>query len=751
MGLRLLTLLLLFLPVVALGSQVEGTLLDVKQRPLVRKVLEVLHAHDGTVAARHKSGPGGRFTLELLPGRYLLRVGHPESCAGHEDAVAVEVKEAEDVAGLQVVLRRCVSVTGHAFGLDGAPLAHGTVTMRWKGLPEPRWTATTDEAGRFVLPRAPQGQVEVFLKDAAGTELMSETRMSVPRQLEVRARRAHRVLVRGPDGAPLPEAVVALVPEPRHGVTLEALTDARGFVGLPTQLPGRYRLLAYWEQEDQFFRYVWKDVALGPENEAVPPELSFAERPSSGTLSGRALSADMHPVANATVTAIQSFPSVPLDDGFLRDSAYPLESATTRTDDEGRFTLRDLREGEYRLVVEHPAGIDTSLRARTGGSAAELVLPPACAKSVSGRVVDTRGKPITGFQVDHQESADPAGRFTHRGGCHILIAANGFMPRWVSLPASSLAHVELPDIELQPGRNLVGRLVHPDGKPAAEHGLVMSWTGDIWPPGQQSTDAAGRFSVGPAPVDTEVVLEAPAAGQVPRYRIPPGAKGELTLRLPRLDSRLSVRGTSENSRPLKGIHVTARSRAGSFSASANDSDRVLLRVPPGTYEVRVSEETERDEAWDGVPHRFTPLKVQVSRKGTATLVARAARGSGALRVLLQRPSHYDDVYVLPGVHPWPSHISTLDSSMERLEADTIVDTRVEVGAPREVSIFSHRALSDFTGLPPGRYTVFATNSYGLGGTIGRSTLFREVIEVDGKQRQLVQVRFEGEDLRELPW
>ncbi|MCP3135906.1 carboxypeptidase-like regulatory domain-containing protein [Pyxidicoccus xibeiensis] len=731
---------LLLLPAVALGSQVEGTLLDVKGQALAGTTLEVVRAQDGEVTARPRSGPEGRFRVELPPGRYLLRIRHPERCAPSAADAELELRDDEDLAALSVLLRRCVRVTGRAFGLDGAPLARGKVTLRWRASLEPPRTASTDEAGRFVFERAPQGQVQVFLRDEAGEELLSQTRLSALRALEVRAHRVLRFLVRGPGGAPLPEVDFSLVPEPRDGVTLEAKTDARGLVGLPAHAQGRYRLLASWEQEDQFLRYVWKDVELKPEAMATPLELSFAERPSSAILSGRVRKSDHRPAVNAEVTALQLFPSFPLDDDFPRGTAYPRESATTRTDSEGRFTLRDLRPGEYRLSVTHPEGFG-EVEALTDAPA-DVLLPALCPKSVSGRVVDASGLPVPRFRLMSQQVEDSEGRFRHEHlGCHFYVEANGFQPRWVSVPASPLGQVEVPDIALQPARDLVGRLLHPDGTPATARTLTATWRGETWHVDTKPTDAAGRFSVGPLPVDAEVVLEAPGKDHVARFRIPPGRQDALALRLPRLSARLDVRVHST----LEEFHVTAEGAQGTFSASGKRSDRVLLRVAPGRYDVWVSGTPDPKGARAGVPHRFAPQQVHVAAGGTATLAAHPTQGAGALRVVLARPSHYDDVYVFPGVHPWPDNLDAFGPRKGQLEADTPVDESRSVDDAPWISIIFYRAQSDFTGLAPGTYTVFATNSYG--GDQGRTEVFRKVVEVDGSQRRVVLVRFHGEDSR----
>ena len=738
---------LLLLPAVALGSRVSGTVVDVKGKPFADAAVDVVEPAGVKVVARGKADAEGQFRFDLPPGSYQLQVKTPELCSTHARALAV--KEDEDAA-LPLRLPRCVRVTGRAWGEEGTPLARGTVTLHWLRFEGPDQTATLDAEGRFHFARVPQGAVRVFLKDGKGRELLPTVRLTAPRELEVRGERMLQVLIGGPTGAPLTGAELLLVPERRDGINLRRRTDERGLAGVPVPPPGRYRLLVSWEEEQgRFLRYVWRDVELKADADPPNLSLSFAERPALATLSGTVRGPDGLPIPNVEVTAVQRFPSVPLDDDFLRDRTYPVESATLRTDANGNFTLSDLREGEYALTVESPRARVTVL-AKTGGPPTQISLVPECAESASGRVVDEQGAPVQRFNVSQTPVEDSKGRFHVQRDCSPLIEADGFLPRRVVVPASPLQQVTLPDVVLVRGRQLVGRVVHPDGTPEVGYTLTAYWKGVLLPPESKPSDTRGRFSLGAVPRDTEVLLKSESENRLLLQRVPPNLKGEVLFRLPALDARLHVRALSADGSPLAGVEVIAENATGTFKGRTKDAAGVSLKLPAGTYDVRGVDDARREGPHGGISARFAPLKVQVPAKGTTPLEVRATQGTGTLRVLMPRGTHYDDVYVFPGVQPWPGDFIDLDRMGGRLAQDVAQDYTRIVGGNRELSFLFYTVLADFSALVPGRYTVFAKDSYG--GTVGRSKLFRQVIDVvEGPKRQVIQVRFEGPEVRELPW
>jgi hypothetical protein len=138
-----------------------------------------------------------------------------------------------------------------------------------------------------------------------------------------------------------------------------------------------------------------------------------------------------------------------------------------------------------------------------------------------------------------------------------------------------------------------------------------------------------------------------------------------------------------------------------------------------------------------------PASAQVPAQGAVELRA-PPRGLGRLRVLLPKPSHYESIYVVPGAHDWPNSGQELSRHLASpLAADAQVDVRVQ----RRIPLIGYTSQNDFSELEPGPYTVFAMNPYDDG---PRLLLFRKVVHLQGPERQVVQVRFEGEDTRRMP-
>jgi hypothetical protein len=558
-----------------------------------------------------------------------------------------------------------------------------------------------------------------------------------PGGLEPRAEHALQAVVLGPEGQPLVGAFVVLVPESVPQANLERQTDSQGRANFAAA-DGRYRLLAFWQAKNQFARYVWLDLEVASSPAVPRVELRFPPLPS-GTISGQVLSADGVPAAGAKVEAVERFSSLPLDGDLLRNTAYPRESASTRADAEGRFTLRNLREGEYVVSLEHKLGYGEVL-ARAGAPSAEMKLRSSrCAKKATGRVVDERGVPVRDFEVGPEHFKDPRGRFTIKGACAIYIRAKGFLQRYVPLPRPVPERLELGDIVLERGRLLSGHVERSDGKPVVGLSLAV---GSL----EARTDKSGRFAVGPVSATGDVLVKLEEEGNLLLQRARPGEQGELTVRLPPGGSRLEVHVLGGEGRSMTPMQVTAEGTWGLLSRLTDSSGHALLSVPPGRHEVRITKKPGRSsERTQVVPLRFPATTVQVPEQGTLRLELSPARGAGRLRVLLPRPTHYPDVHVVPGAQPWPTD---QDSWLRVLQHALAADAKADIWAQSELPLIYYEVLNDFSELVPGPYTVFVTNSYG--GEEG-IPLFRQVIEVTGSGRQVVQVRFEGDNTRVLHW
>ncbi|WP_229908569.1 carboxypeptidase-like regulatory domain-containing protein [Comamonas sp. JC664] len=552
-----------------------------------------------------------------------------------------------------------------------------------------------------------------------------------------------RVRTFGPDGAPLARAWVRLIPEPLHGINLEQTAGRDGTASLRPRSPGRYRVIAYWEEEDRFSRYVWQDIELRTTPSTHHVELRFPS-PAAAQLSGRVLALNGQPLPQAEVTVVQQFPSVPLQEQhFLRNTAYPTERAVTRTDAEGHFQFGLQREGEYRLEVAHPKGHGTAAVA-TGAMQVEVRTVNPCPDSISGRVIDEQGKPVPRFVIAGESFNHPEGRFQSERGCSAYVEAEGFVSHLMKPQANQDGHLHLPDIVLQRGRLLEGLVLKSDGQPAGDAQVGVTWPSDAFLDRSAYTDGNGRFSLGRVPTSQELRTVVTRPGKVLQQRHPPGSSKKLTLQFPEETAALQVQVRSQEGQPLAGMVVTAVSDWGSTAMNTNPQGDARLSLPAGLYSVHVQQRLRLGPHQQEVPRRFARVQVTLQEDDSTTIAVPELRGTGALRVLMPRPTHYDDLHVFSGTVDWPAN----RSAMNLLRNNGLVaDTATDQWTQPEIVIIGYTVLSDFSQLAPGTYTVFAENSYGSHTGL---MLHRTVVEVGAEERRLVQVRFDGADTRILP-
>ncbi|MBM4015822.1 MAG: carboxypeptidase regulatory-like domain-containing protein [Planctomycetes bacterium] len=131
-------------------------------------------------------------------------------------------------------------------------------------------------------------------------------------------------------------------------------------------------------------------------------------RAALGGFTGRLLEPDLTPVAELPVSAVEFEPSrFLLDSAVLLDEAHappPLESARSRTDADGRFTLAGLEPRALHLLGIDLGGPRASFRVIDRSpipgemiDLGDLVLEPFV--TFLGRVVDSEGEPVAGARV----------------------------------------------------------------------------------------------------------------------------------------------------------------------------------------------------------------------------------------------------------------------------------------------------------------------------------------------------------------
>jgi hypothetical protein len=129
----------------------------------------------------------------------------------------------------------------------------------------------------------------------------------------------------------------------------------------------------------------------------------------TATLTGRVVSADTgEPLRRATVSAMSTRPPAPTGNGR---GFVPPRPFSARTDDEGRFAIRELPAGEYNVTARRAGYVDQSFgqttpttparRVQVGEGAAVGPLDFRLVRGgvVTGRVVDEQGEPAERVQV----------------------------------------------------------------------------------------------------------------------------------------------------------------------------------------------------------------------------------------------------------------------------------------------------------------------------------------------------------------
>lgn len=353
----------------------------------------------------------------------------------------------------------------------------------------------------------------------------------------------------------------------------------------------------------------------GPE---ARPGLPPPPAPPRGTLSvrGRVVDAHGQPVAGVQVSATQALPGeslsqLPCEDtspGVTlaasecgvseeqlqelvtqeRGGAPVLAQATTGAD--GTFQLDALPEGTVALWALGERGSAMEPEVATGREGVELVLTQSL--SLAGSVVDESGAPLAGAKVTlfHQQHSryftvytGRDGRFSFgplpAGDYGLVASSPGLMPAHVR----DVAYEELEGLVLHPPRQLTGRVLLADGRPAPGARVRVDYLSD-----SSEVDAEGRFSLGPiAPGDYVVFAERDGQHGYVRVSITEEGQGEEATVY--LGTLVHIEGTvrDEAGHPIAGASVSgyAGETAPPFDEVTTDEDGHFRLGPmaPASY------------------------------------------------------------------------------------------------------------------------------------------------------------------------
>lgn len=605
--------------------------------------------------ARLRSGTDGSFVARDLPtGAYTVRATRPDRLRTMEEARVGGPFERP----LTLVLLEGPEVTGRVVDEEGKGVGGARVALTSVGdgaSAYDRDHATCDAEGRF---RAVVETVFVYAFADGYVEAVAETSIHAPDDVTIVLPRGGQLEVTVVDretGAPIVGAEVLF----GGGAARLGATDARGGI-LFSAPPGPVRMLsvehAHYAEKlytglSRLRRAGSPDAVEGLDRPVERGRTtSIRVRLAKGlTLVGRVLSIDGAPISGANV-------STGID--FERTDRIGVSVASGG---DGSYTWSGLLEGDIAGMEVEAAGW---VRAREvegkpvrSGSTVSMDLRMRPAPIVRGRVLDAQGRPVIGAAVrlvgprsgdTAPVPTDEAGEFTLTIGgrpadprfraepppqppAETKVLVQGDLMEATSapfkLPTSGILRV--PDVVIRQANLVAGRVVDPEGRPAASAHLeafVAGTVRDSWNSHWKWTPASGAFEFTNLPTG-KIVLTAHLDGFAPVKRTVMLVAGtplwdvELRLRPARivrgivLDPKGRPLDEADVRRdgPLQGVEGDAAYAGDYHTGTGADGTFEFQDVPTGKVKVHVTAPGMRAaSAWvesGGAPHEFRLVAV----------------------------------------------------------------------------------------------------------------------------------------------
>ncbi|MCY1041864.1 carboxypeptidase-like regulatory domain-containing protein [Corallococcus sp. bb12-1] len=647
----------------------------------------------------------GTIRLSRKPGRYVFQA----QARGFVSSARTEVRLApESEAGLDLTLTPSVPFSGHVVDTKGAPVEGAKLRLMPSSDPDLRLDLESDAQGRFVFEGVPEGPAVLRVEK----EDWSLTRLEfkAPQQdlaVVLRGLGSLRIQLLDPEGKPLHDERTHIIPRASDFHRALSPERTREFLVYRHLLAGRYQVLAAYSpsEECDWWRVVDVDVLAEQSAEVT---VGFEGVREVGTLQGRAVDRDGRALGDSEVAAWS---------GGAHDEPGFYGTCKVPTAPDGRFVLPHVLEQPRKLSLNAQGRWHwESARAPLPGEDAQVVFQPS-GGSLEGRVLGPDGRPVERFRLDGSPENHPQGRYaftTHFPQTYQwFIDADGFATALVRAEGRPDGVIAIPDVILDVGRTVQGRVVAEDGRtgvPSVEVLLLDPFELETrrWEHTRTAlTDADGRYRfehVAGRPQWLRV--DATEQGTV-LYELKPD-EVSVDLRLAPLAS-LSGVVTVGARVPLANVDLDVRCR-GRFdvSTSTDPTGRYSVRVP-GDREcfVHLSEGAHKDELRPQPPPlAFSPQRIQLPPHTRRSLDFEARQGPAALHLRFPGPNEFLKVLLLPGAPPMPGTTPELEWLMR---SGFIADWTPTGEVPEAfdvTSIWFGRSDFIYSALPLGRYTLF---------------------------------------------
>jgi len=436
-------------------GSISGLVLDAETgEPVAKADVSV----DDLTSDDRESREDGTFTVTgVSPGSHKVTVNAQGYAPGTVQEIGVVTAEAE-TKGLEIRLSRGLTAVGYVLrNSDGTPIAEARVFFSG---PVDQ-SAQTDATGRFEIFGLPPGAYDVRTVAAGFADHILKA-LAVPCDLDLRVGLGMggtvRGVVRNAAGEPDARKMVMLGSGMDFGENV-TMTGSDGTFAFENVTPGKYSIFVL------DMRGGGGSVGLGGmkskqvsvvEGEETWVEIGGTEGPKKARLTGRLLDRG-EPVANRMFTLL------PADLGEDGSGLMGLVSKfkMVQTDSEGRFDVKDLEPGRYRVFhgmmgAEEMAAGGEFVVNEGGEIEQDLELPAGTLLGSTVSALD--GSPVSGAtimvldgalargpaasfgsmlaMVKAQTLSDAEGKFTIPSvepGRHLVqVRAEGFAPRVIS-------------------------------------------------------------------------------------------------------------------------------------------------------------------------------------------------------------------------------------------------------------------------------------------------------------------------------
>ncbi|NNC21506.1 carboxypeptidase regulatory-like domain-containing protein [Corallococcus exiguus] len=676
---------------------------DAANQPVPGVSLVARRADRGSSVARGGTTDAtGTARLQVMPGWYVLQAEAPGFVSvTRTDA---RVPFGEEVRW-DVTLERAAPVAGRVVDLEGRPVVGAEIQLTPSTNEDASLRSESDAEGRFHVDRVPAGTMKLLAEKDGWSPTRLELQTPQPELTVVMGGLGSlRIQVRGPDGRPVSARATSVSPV--------EVKDRRSFERFPERTEeatvfhklraGRYLVSGDYVPAPGCTWTRTLDVQVLPEQQAEVT-VSFEGLRDAGPWRGRAVDPNGkvfdHGAVNALVPDEES-EGVGLS-GKCKGVVGP----------DGSFAIPHVLSGPVFMTwQEKEYSVVWVARGPLPAGTGEAVVFLNPFGGLKGRVVRPDGQPVGAFQVDGHSENHPLGEYTrHTSGTRDyqwVIDTLGFAPALVRAQGREGEVLQVPDVVLDVGRTVQGRLVAKNGRtgvPDQEVQLVEAFDLEVhWPrhPQTTRTDAEGRFRFEHVPGRLLYLrVDAKEHGTVLQALKP--EESEVRLRLvPNAELHGSV--TDGARVPFARVSLEVRCE-GDFKVSAGTDWAGLYSVNiPGDRECQVhpaGSHLSVGEMYLPPPASFSPTRVRLEPGSRQRLDPTPRQGAASLEVGVKASREFVTAFVLPGDVLWPRTLEALDALIR-------AGFKPEDDDDGFTPSFMLGAFFHFGHLPLGHYTVF---------------------------------------------